>query len=147
MGEAFIFGSGGGATVEHIVMTDATSHTFQLTNPKRTYCKVFGVINADFNAYSGYYTGDYSYEHENRLYGNQYLVHQVNGSYRGGWSYTEKTEYDKDITITRNDGSITIDLDPSRPYYAFQKWNSDEYGEYIEKHCTNTIDIYVVDYD
>ncbi len=145
MGEAFIFGSGGGATVEHIVMTNAESHTFQLTNPKRTYCKVFGVINSDFTANQNYYQGDYSYDRRHKLYGNQYMVRQVAGNYLGGWSYTETIEYDKDITMTRNDGSITIEI--GRSYYAYAKSATDEYGEYTKERCTNTIDIYVVDYD
>ena len=147
MGEAFIYGSGGGATVEHIVLTNATSHTFQLTNPKRTYCKVFGYINSDFTANRNYYQGDYGYTYSHRLYGNQYMARQIEGSYLGGWSYTESIVYDEDITITRNADSITIDLEPSRPYYAYSKSATDEYGEYTKERCTNTIDIYVVDYD
>lgn len=150
MGEAFIFGSGGGATVEHIVITNAESHTFHLTNPKRTYCKVFGSINSDFTANRNYYQGDYSDNLKRRLYGNQYMVSHKHDSYQpgSGWSNNDPTvEFDKDITITRKDGSITIELGTSYPYYAEERWASDEYGEYPSRYRTNTIDIYVVDYD
>lgn len=150
MGEAFIFGSGGGATVEHIVVTDAPSQTFQLTNPRRTHCKVFGYITSKETTYANYYQGDNYRHRQHRLYGNQYMVSFEYGHYYvgEGWRYDDPIiEFDNDITITRNDGSITIDLNPSYPYYADEKWTEDEYGEYSELNRDNTIDIYVVDYD
>lgn len=151
MGEAFIFGSGGGATVEHIVVTDAPAHTFQLTNPKRTYCKVFGSITSQ--EYTGSSIGiDGSLDCKYRLHGNQYTVYSKDGWHyisQGSWkwSYQEATEFDKDIAITRNDGSITIEL-----LHDYRKVYKEGYDEgwdetYMELSRTNTIDIYVVDYD
>jgi hypothetical protein len=149
MGEAFIYGSGGGATVEHIVMTNATSHTFQLTNPKRTYCKVFGSIES--SEYSGNSAGIWDWiDFRYRLCGNQYVVyrkdtHRLTGS--TPVSTQESTEFDKDATITRDDGSITIEL-----MYDYRKDYQEGYDSawdetYVELSRTNTIDIYVVDYD
>ena len=151
MGEAFIFGSGGGATVEHIVMTNATSHTFQLTNPKRTHCKVFGSITS--SEYTGHSAGIFdSLDCKYRLYGNQYVVHSKDGhrsltGSNAGWNYQEAVEFDKDATITRDDGSITIELmyDYRKDYQEGYDSGWDEY--YTELSRTNTIDIYVVDYD
>lgn len=153
MGEAFIFGSGGGATVEHIVMTDAESHTFQLTNPKRTHCKVFGSINS--SEYTGNSGGIWdSFDGTYRLYGTQYVAYSRDGSRNitagnVNWNYTESTEFNEDITITRDDGSITIELDPSHPYFKdYQEGYDSGWDEYYTKLSrTNTIDIYVVDYD
>lgn len=151
MGEAFILGNGGGATVQHIVMTNAESHTFQLTNPKRTHCKVFGSIIS--NEYTGSSTGlgdtlDCKY----KLHGNQYVAYSNDGHStitQGSWQwiYTESTEFDKDIAMTRNDGSITIELmyDYRKDYQEGYDSGWDEY--YTELSRTNTIDIYVVDYD
>lgn len=151
MGEAFIFGSGGGATVEHIVMTNAESHTFQLTNPKRTHCKVFGSITS--NEYTGSYIGiDGSLDCKYRLHGNQYVAYSKDGwrtITQGSWQwyYEEGTEFDKDITMTRNDGSITIEL--LHPYFKDYRegYDSGDDDYYMELDRTNTIDIYVVDYD
>jgi hypothetical protein len=151
MGEAFIFGSGGGATVEHIVLTNATSHTFQLTNPKRTNCKVFGSITSSET--TGSYIGiEGTLDCKFRLYGSQYVVYSKDGdrSITGGsWqtTYRESTEFDKDATITRNDGSITIELTHDYRKVYQEGYDSGWDETYLELSRTNTIDIYVVDYD
>lgn len=153
MAEAFICGIGGGnATVEHIVITDATSHTFQLNNPKRTHCMVFGSINS--NEYTGSYLDviDGSLECKYRLHGNQYAVYSKTGSryiYQGTWtwSYQESTEFDKNAVITRNNDSVTIEL--LHDYYKdYQEgYDSSDGTYYTELQRNNTVDIYVVDYD
>lgn len=151
MGEAFIMGGGGGATVEHIVMTNAESRTFQLTNPKRTHCMVFGSITT--NETTGTSIGiSGGRDCKFRLYGSQYVVYsnlETRSISGGSWqsTYKETTEFDKDATITRNDGSITIDL-----LYDYRKVYQEGYDSgwdetYLELSRTNTIDIYVVDYD
>lgn len=140
MGEAFLMGGGGGATIQHITATDATSNTFTLTNPKRSKCLVFGRIYASYSFYNdwdGILSSAYTRDHT--LYGSKYSVFHK-GDY-GNTSATFTTELG--ISFTRNDASITITLNSSYPFNAKTSYSYD----FMTQKITNTIDIYVVDYD
>lgn len=144
MGEAFIFGSGGGATVEHIVMTNATSHTFQLTNPKRTSCKVFGQIHSGYESYEWYGPLQRSYADDYILGGDKYAFYR-DEQFPG--SYDDTFEVSLDTALTRDDNSVTITLKYPYKFEEVREWESD-LDDYVTKlRRTNTIDIYVVDYD
>lgn len=140
MGEAFIMGGGGGATIQHITATNAPSNTFALTNPKRSKCLAFGRIYAShsfYNDWDGILSSSYTRDHT--LYGSKYSVFHK-GTY-GNTSETFTTELG--ISFTRNDAGITITLDPNYPFIAKTTYSND----FMTYKCTNTIDIYVVDYD
>lgn len=140
MGEAFIMGGGGGATIQHITATNATSNTFTLTNPKRSKCLVFGRI---YSTHSFYHDWDgilsSAYNRDHTLYGSKYSVLH-NSTYS-----SESKEFTTELgmTITRNANNITVTLNSSYPFIAKTTYSND----FMTYKCTNTIDIYVVDYD
>lgn len=147
MGEAFITRrGGGGATIQRVTATDATSNTFTLTNPKRNNCLVFGRIysaQSNYRSWDGILSSAFNRDHT--LYGNKYSVNH-NHTYS---SESEEFTSELAMTITRNAGSITITLNSSYPFtYAYQtEWNPDTDITNLVLKRTNTIDIYVVDYD
>ena len=146
MAEAFIMGGGGGATIQHITATDTKSNTFTLTNPKRTNCLVFGRIRSvqeHFQASSG--IRQHTFTREHLLYGSKYAVNHNTYNYS---NYSDTNEFTSElaITFTRNASSIAITLNSSYPFVAATSYDYSS-GEFPEMKRTNTIDIYVVDYD
>lgn len=149
MAEAFIMGGGGGgATIQHITATNATSTTFTLTNPKRKNCLVFGRIYCTKSERYDYspFNMKSSYKRDHILYGTKYSVLQQT-TYPSNTADSFSSELG--ISFTRNANSITITLNSSHPYtYAYQtSWDVNTDTTYVVLNRTNTIDIYVVDYD
>lgn len=137
MGEAFIMGGGGGATIQRIQATDATSLTLSVTNPKRSKCLVFGVYTYTTNSYNGMGFLDSTNTYRCLLCGDVFdrIRHYV---YYGSYNTTD--EFEESITtgfFTRNEGSVTLTIGHTAGGYA---------GE-MGTVRNNTIDIYVVDYD
>ena len=152
MAEAFIMGGGGGnATVQRITLSEVTSLTIPLTNPKRKNCMVFGVYSYYRNTYTTYPVNmvQYSYRYRCCLYGNTF-DRKLASSYddypgSGDWS---KTEYEEALTtgfFTRNANSLTLTIG----YIAATdtEWDSSTDTTTIKEKRGNSIDIYVVDYD
>ena len=149
MGEAFIMGGGGGgnATVQHITATNAASNTFTLTNPKRNNCLVFGRIYSNDAHYNFVGTYSYSYFRDHALYGTKYSVNHLERQASGYEASSFTSELG--ISFTRNAGSITITLNSSHPftYLLEDDWDVNTDTTIVTRKRTNTIDIYVVDYD
>ena len=138
MGEAFIMGGGGGATIQRITATDAKSLTFSVTNPKRSKCLVFGVYQYSSTSYNGLGQLSSSDSYRCGLSGNAFDRVKTHNYYDGGGgpSYTFETNVSSGF-FTRNADSVTLTIG-----YAA--------GGVIEAMSTvfkNSIDIYVVDYD
>lgn len=137
MGEAFIMGGGGGATIQRIQATNTTSLTLSVTNPKRSKCLVFGVYTYSSTSYNGMGFVSSSNTYRCLLSGSvfdrirHYVYHENN---------SKTDEYEESIAtgfFTRNEGSVTLTIGHT-------------YGGSTEAMGSmryNTIDIYVVDYD
>lgn len=138
MGEAFIMGGGGGATIQRITVTNATSLTFPISNPKRTKCLVFGVYEYTVTSYNGMGFLSSANTYRCGLSGNVFDRVKTYVYYDGGSgpSYTFETNVDSGF-FTRNADSITLTIGHTAGGSA---------GE-MGTVYTNTIDIYIVDYD
>ncbi len=139
MGEAFITRRGGDATIQHITATNAESLTLPLANAKRTKCMVFGVYTytqTNYRETGGSLESSRSYRCA--LYGDAFDRKEVRWSYPLGGNASTTTEYEEAVTsgfFTRNDNSITLTIG----YAAGNPTATIKYS--------NTIDIYVVDFD
>lgn len=145
MAESFILGGGGnGMTVEHILLTNATSATLATTNAKRSKCAVVGFIsftNYDISTYSGTYPNGIQVGDTAKRYyiaRDKYLLHETRQSYPLGGSNTSSEDYSEGegVLFVRNANNVVINLD-----LAYSKYND------VRDRRTNQIDIYVIDYD